>query len=69
MKFKHLNGADHTSETTETGNIDFLLQRSLTKEEGLQTDSPLHVRKFPALTNKINNTKRMDSTQIKYLQD
>lgn len=68
MKLKHLNGADYTSETTETGNIDFLLQRSLTGEEDLQTHSLLHVRTFPVLTNKINSNKRMDSTKIKNLQ-
>lgn len=69
MKLKHLNGADHTTEMTETGSIDFLLQRSLTGEEDLQTHSPLCVRKFPGLTNKINSTKRMDSTQIQNLQE
>lgn len=50
---------------TEIGNIDFLLQRSLTGEEDLQTHSSLHVKKFPVLTDKINSTKRMDSTEIK----
>lgn len=54
---------------TETGNIDFLLQRSLTGEEDLHTHSALCVRKFPVLTNKINSTKRMDSTQIQNLQE
>lgn len=50
-KLYHLNGFDHTSETTATGNTDFLLQRGVTGEENLHTHSPPCVRKIPS-TNK-----------------